>query len=121
MSLVRHEVRVASGGRGVYDITPYIDALVKASGVEKGLVVLYSADPLCRLITLEYDPDLVQDLMTLIDNLKAKNPYVIAAIFQPSLVIPLEGGLQLGAFQQICLLDLNSDPGERVVYAEVIS
>ncbi|MEZ0346129.1 MAG: YjbQ family protein [Infirmifilum sp.] len=118
---MRAEIRVASGGRGVYDITPHVEKLVKSSGAGRGVVVLYSVDPLCRLITIEYDADLIEDLFTLIDSLKAKDPYVVASIFHPSLTIPFEHGLLLGAFQQICLLDLNGSPGERVVVAEVIS
>jgi len=118
---VREEVRVASGGRGVYDITAHVERLSRASGAERGIIILYSTDPLCRLITIEYDGDLIEDLMALIDGLKAKNPYVVASIFHPSLVIPFERGLLLGSFQQICLLDLNESAGERVVVAEVIT
>jgi len=118
---VQATIRVESGGRGVYDITHHVARLVRESGAERGLVVLYSTDPLARLITIEYDADLVEDLLALIDGLRAKNPYVVASIFHPSLAIPFERGLLLGAFQQICLLDLNSSPGERVVVAEVIS
>jgi len=115
---VRAEIRVASRGRGVYDITPHVERL--ARGVERGLLVLCTTDPLCRLITIEYDADLVEDLLTLIGSLKVKNPYVVASIFHPSLAIPLERGTALGAFQQICLLDLNESPGERLVVAEVV-
>jgi len=118
---VRDEIRVASRGRGVYDITAYAERLVKSSGARKGLLILYSVDPLCRLVTIEYDADLIGDLMSLIDGLKAKNPYVVASIFHPSLAIPFEEGLLLGPFQQVCLLDLNESAGERRVVAEVIS
>ncbi|MEM0226634.1 MAG: YjbQ family protein [Thermofilaceae archaeon] len=118
---MREEVRVASGGRGVYDITAHVERLSRASGAERGIIILYCTDPLCRLITIEYDGDLIEDLMALIDGLKAKNPYVVASIFHPSLVIPFERGLLLGSFQQICLLDLNESAGDRVVVAEVIT
>jgi thiamine phosphate synthase YjbQ (UPF0047 family) len=117
---VRAEIVVESGGRGLYDITPQLQRLVKASGLERGVALLYSVDPLCRLVTIEYDADLVEDLMTLISNLKARNPYVVASIFQPSVVVPFEGGLLLGAFQQICLLDLNEAGGARRVVVEVV-
>ena len=120
-SSVKREIKVSSGGRGVYDVTPYVMELVKASGAERGLVILYSMDPLARLITIEYDADLIEDLLALIESLKVKNPHVVASIFHPSLVIPFERGLLLGAFQQICLLDLNDTPGDRIVVAEVIS
>lgn len=115
------EIKVNSGGRGVYDITLDVEKALKSTGLKKGIALLYSVNPLCRLITIEYDGDLIEDLMTLIDGLKAKNPYVIASIFQPSLAIPFEEGLLLGAFQQICLLDLNESSGERKVLLEVIA
>lgn len=114
-------MKIVSRGRGVYDITQHVDELVRASGAQRGLILAFSADPLCRLITIEYDPDLIADLLELIGSLKAKNPYVVASIFQPSIVIPFEGGLRLGAFQQVCLLDLNESPGERSLLLEVIT
>jgi len=117
---VRSELIVESGGRGLYDITTQLRQLVRASGLKRGVAILYSEDPLCRLVTLEYDADLVEDLMSLISNLNAKNPYVIASIFQPSMVIPFEEGLLLGSFQQICLVDLNESGGARKVVVEVI-
>jgi len=114
------EIAVESRGRGVYDITAKIEEVLRSSGRKRGLLLVYSLDPLCRLITLEYDADLVEDLMNLISSLKAKNPYVVASIFQPSVVLPFEEGLLLGPFQQVCLLDLNEGAGTRRVVVEVV-
>ena len=112
------ELIVRSRGRGVYDLTERVKRLVKSVEARRGVVLLYSPDPLCRLITIEYDADLVNDLLTLIGSMKAKNPYVVASIFPPSVLLPFEDGLFLGAFQQVCLLDLNEEGGERRVVAE---
>jgi len=117
---VREEIVVESGGKGLHDITSQLERFVKTSGLEKGIAILYSVDPLCRLVTIEYDSDLIEDLMTLISNLKAKNPHVVASIFQPSMAVPFEKGLLLGSFQQVCLLDLNERGGTRKVVVEVI-
>lgn len=115
------ELTVESRGRGAYDITPLVEEVVRESGLRKGVIFLFTTDPLCRLITIEYDANLVEDLMSLISGLKVRNPYVIASIFQSSATIPFEGGLQLGAFQQVCLLDLNESTGARKVLAEVVA
>ncbi|RLF04796.1 MAG: hypothetical protein DRK00_05940 [Thermoprotei archaeon] len=115
------ELTVISRGRGVYDLTSKVERLIRSVEAERGVVLLYSLDPLCRLITIEYDADLVNDLLMLIKGLKAKNPYVVASIFQPSLLLPFKEGLLLGAFQQVCLLDLNERGGERRVIAEVLA
>lgn len=114
------EVAVESKGRGVYDVTARIEEVLRSSGKRRGLTLVYSLDPLCRLVTLEYDADLVEDLMSLISGLKARNPYVVASIFQQSMVLPFEEGLLLGPFQQVCLLDLNEDAGTRRLVVEVI-
>ncbi len=114
------EIKIQSAGRGVYDLTPYVEKVVKSAGLESGAVLLYSVDPLVRLITIEYDPDLIEDLLALVSSWKVKDPYVIASVFQPSLVIPVEKGLLLGSFQQICLLDLNEREGVRKLIVEVV-
>ncbi|GEM_PF-634666 len=114
------EVTLESRGRGVYDVTASIKEVLRSSGKKRGLVLVYSPDPLCRLVTLEYDADLVEDLMSLISGLKARNPYVIASIFPQSIVLPFEESLLLGPFQQVCLLDLNESTGTRRVVAEVV-
>ena len=66
MARVIAEIAVESRGRGVYDITAKIEEVLRSSGEKRGLLLVYSLDPLCRLITLEYDTDLVEDLMDLI-------------------------------------------------------
>ena len=117
---MRRELLVPSKGRGVYDITSLVEKLVRDSGAERGVILLFSVDPLTRFVTVEYEGNLVQDLMSLLDGMKTSNPYVLAALFHPSLAVPFERGLLLGAFQQICLLDLNEKEGERRIVAEVV-
>ncbi|MEM1508586.1 MAG: YjbQ family protein [Thermofilaceae archaeon] len=114
------EIEIQSAGRGVYDITPYVEQAIKSAGLKKGVVLLYSTDPLARLITIEYDVDLIEDILTLVNSWKVKDPHVIASVFQPSLIIPVEEGLLLGSFQQICLLDLNEKEGTRKLVIEVM-
>lgn len=114
------EIEIQSAGRGVYDVTPYVERAVKSAGLKRGTVLLYSMNPLARLITIEYDADLIEDVLALVNSWKVKDPHVIASVFQPSLIIPVEEGLLLGSFQQICLLDLNEKEGARKLVIEVV-
>jgi len=114
-------LRVESRGRDAIDLTPIIEKTVREEGVEEGVVIVYVEDPLCALVTLEYDADLVEDLWSMLDKLPSANPHVKASIFHRSVVIPIEQGRPaLGSFQQLCLLDLSSEAGGRRVVVKVI-
>lgn len=109
---------VKSGGRGAYDVTPLLEE--EARGVERGLLVAATLSPRTRLITIEYEPRLLRDLERLLESLPG--PDVLReTVFPVSIAVPVvEGGLELGSFQQVVLLDLNKEPGERRIAVEVI-
>ncbi len=106
------------GGLDLIDITPFVAEKVK--GVNKGLALVFPRDPLCRLLTLEYEYRLVEDVKELVKGLKGSS-HVKASVFSPSVIVPVErGGLVLGAFQQLVLIDFNEKGGAREVMVTVI-
>jgi len=110
-----------SCGKGVYDITPRISEIVENSGKSDGIVVVSSLSPLTAIITIEYESRLLGDLLKLIDELPVKDPYLQISLFPRSIALPLiNGDLELGSFQQVALLDLNADKGERRVGVTII-
>lgn len=112
-------VEFMSEGRGAYDVTPLIKEKVKEC--REGLAIISVMSPLTSIITIEYEPALLSDLEKLLEKIPSKNPYVKNSVFSKSLVVPIiEGEPELGSFQQIVLLDLNSDKGIRKIAVGVI-
>jgi len=107
---------VESRGRGAYDITTELARYVKERGLRSCLLLVWVEDPLTSLVTVEYEAGLIADLGELIERLPGESPYVKNALFPKTLAIPVvNGSLALGSFQQVALLDLNSEPGARRV------
>ena len=111
-------VTVESSGRGAYDVTLLLEEA--ARGVEEGLLVASTLSPRTRLITIEYEARLLRDLERLLESLPGPDT-LREAVFPVSVAVPiLGGGLELGSFQQVVLLDLNPEPGERRIAIEVL-
>ena len=112
-------VEFESKGRGAYDVTPLIREKVKEC--LEGLAIVSVLSPLTSIITIEYEPALLSDLERLLEKIPSKNSFIKNSVFSKSLVIPIiEGEPELGSFQQIVLLDLNSDKGTRKIAVGVI-
>ncbi len=109
---------VRTRGRGAYDVTEELRRIAREVG--EGLLLAWVEDPLTSLITIEYEANLIADLGELLEKLPG-GPYVKNALFPKALVLPVKGGrLALGSFQQVALLDLNKEPGERRVSVMVV-
>ncbi len=106
----------ASNGRGAYDITPLVRDYVKDEKLDKGLLIVSVLDSLCALTMTEYEPNLISDIGKLLENLPTDNDYVKLSLFSKTLIIPIsERDLFLGSFQQIVLIDLNKEKGNRKI------
>ncbi len=114
-------IEVESKGYGVYDLYPYIKDFVSSVGVENGLILVFAVDELCSIITIEYEPRLLSDLEILLDKLKV-NDYVKSTLFSKSTTIPVVNRIiELGGFQQVCMLDLSRKEGKKKVLLQVIT
>ena len=109
-----------SGGRGVVDVTEHVRRVVEDSGVREGAALVYAASPGTAVITVEYEPRLLRDLERLIERLLDRGGRAALAVFPPSVIVPVvKGGVELGPFQQVCLLDLSGQAGTKKVYVMV--
>ncbi|HLA37425.1 MAG TPA: secondary thiamine-phosphate synthase enzyme YjbQ [Candidatus Brocadiales bacterium] len=112
------------GDGDCHNITPEVEQAVRDSGVRSGLVNIFIPGSTAALTTLEFEEGVIKDLAGAMERLIPKNiPYqhderwqdrngyshVRAALMGPSLTVPfVNGGLQLGRWQQIVLIDFDN-------------
>jgi len=123
-------------GTDILDLTPRVAGQVEETGVVDGLLTLFIPGSTAALSTIEFETGVINDLRAAIDRLLPRDlPYehdrrwgdgngyahVRAAFLKPSLSIPIaEGGLVLGAWQQIVLLDFDNRPRSRRIFGQVM-
>ncbi len=125
-------VSIETPGRGLFDITERVAAVVEESGVRLGLCnvfILHTSASL--LITENADPDVLRDLETVFTGLApdgdpryrhtAEGPddmsaHVRSALTGTSLTVPVrQGRLELGTWQGIFLWEHRTRPHTRTL------
>ncbi len=131
-------LRMDTPGNGhIVDLTEGIERIVRATGVERGLVTAFATGSTLAITTMEYEPGGVADLQALLDRLipagedyehnrlnhdTNAHAHLRAALIGPSESIPLvDGQLVLGTWQQVVLIDFDDRPRTRTVTVQVIS
>jgi secondary thiamine-phosphate synthase enzyme len=131
-------LRMETPGDGhVVDITEGVLSVVRTAGVDRGLVNVFATGSTVAVTTMEYEPGGVADLQGLLDRLIPRagayehnrrnhdtnaHAHLRAAVIGPSETIPLvDGGLVLGTWQQIVLVDFDDRPRSRTVTVQVLS
>jgi secondary thiamine-phosphate synthase enzyme len=131
-------LRLETPGNGhIADITDGVASVVRTSGVEHGLVCVFGVGSTVAITTMEHEPGGIHDLQALLNRVIPQDaPYehnrlnhdtnahahLCAALIGPSETIPLvDGGLSLGTWQQIVLLDFDDRPRTRTVTVQVLS
>ena len=130
-------IRVSTkGNTDVIDVTKDLEAIVKRSGVESGIVTLFVVGSTAGLTTIEFEPGLVKDMKTTFDAIAPQSrPYehhltwgddnghshVRAALLGPSVTIPFNAKkLSLGTWQQVVLIDFDTRPREREIVCQIL-
>jgi secondary thiamine-phosphate synthase enzyme len=136
MAIHTGELRFQTEGDGhVVDLTEGVEAVVRQSGVEHGVVSVFVPGSTAAVTTMEYEPGGVQDLTQLLDRLVPRegdyehnrlnhdsnsHAHMRAAIVGPSETIPIVAGrLGTGTWQQIVLIDFDDRPRSRTVVVSV--
>ncbi len=131
----RFEVR--SGGKGTYEITDEVAAIVASSGIETGTVTVFVRHTSASLVIMENaDPSARTDLHAFFDHLVPEDtPYFVhthegsddmpshirMALTRTSEVIPVVGGrMALGTWQGIFLFEHRRAGHTRQVVVSVV-
>lgn len=125
------EVRFRSPGRGLRDLTGECEAFVAAvSGGSDGLLHIFVPHATAGIVAIELGAGTERDLMAALDTLLPRDArwvhrhgsqghgadHVLPLLAGPSLTVPvIGGGLALGTWQSIALVDPNPDNSERRV------
>ncbi len=114
----------------VIDLTPKIRKVVEESEIKNGVAVVFTPGSTAAITTIEYEPNLEEDLKELLRRIAPKNgwrhpinahSHLRATILSPSLTVPIiNGKLALGTWQQIVFLELDTRPRNRRVIVQLI-
>jgi secondary thiamine-phosphate synthase enzyme len=120
--IVNKNFTVATSGKGTYEITDRIEAIVRESEVENGVVTVFTQHTSCSLIVMENaDPTARRDLEEFFDRLVPENAdyfehdsegaddmpsHIRMVLTRTSETIPIaDGRMQLGTWQGIFLFE----------------
>ena len=122
MRISNNSFTVATTGKGTYEITNKIEALLRESKIENGIVTIFAQHTSCSLIVMENaDPTARRDLEEFFDRLVPENAdyfehdsegaddmpsHIRMVLTHSSETIPVaEGRMQLGTWQGIFLFE----------------
>ena len=135
--LTRHDLVVATRGRGTYDITSAVADAVKQSGAQLGLATVFVHHTSASLIICENaDPSVRRDLESFAARLvpdgdplfehDAEGPddmpaHVRSVLTQTSIGVPFDrGALSLGTWQGLYLWEHRTAPHERKLSVTIV-
>ena len=137
MKLHTGQLRFSTHGDGdVIDLTEGVASVLESSGVEDGMVSVFVPGSTAAVTAMEHEPGGVRDLREALERLiPAQGDYehnrlnndtnshahIRAALVGPSETVPVrDGGLALGTWQQLVLVDFDDRPRQRTVVVQVI-
>ncbi len=125
-----------TAGTDILDLTAKVQEKVTDTGVAAGLLTLFISGSTAALTTIEFESGVINDLRAAMERLFPQDlvyehdrrwgdgngySHVRAAFLKPSLGVPIEDSrLQLGAWQQIVLLDFDNRPRQRRIRGQVM-
>ncbi len=124
------------GENHVVDMTREVEEAAKASGLSDGLATVFVVGSTAAVTTIEYEPGLAKDFPRMLERAAPKgaeydhqkrwhdgngHSHVKASLVGPSLTVPLVGGgLSLGEWQQVVLVELDVRPRTRRVIVQLV-
>ena len=125
-----------AGFCAIVDVTAKFKELIRSAQIRAGTATLFVSGSTAALTTIEHEPGLVQDLKEFVEKLVPADrrynhderwgddngfAHLRAALFGPSLAIPIENGApSLGTWQQVILLDFGNRPRQRDIIVQLI-
>ena len=128
--------RRTRGFSDVHDLTADVREIVGRSGIGEGIVCVSAVGSTASITTIEFEPALVRDMEEALEKLWSRHmrshhsetwgddngfSHLRASFMGPSVTVPIhQGGLVLGTWQQIVVIDHDNGPRERRVFVQVI-
>lgn len=137
MNTTTRKHQVATKGQGdAHDVTRAVANAVAASGITSGIAVAFVIGSTAAITTIEFESGAIADFNSLLDRLAPRgadyrhhlrwgddngSSHVRAALLGPSLTVPVvDGALALGTWQQIMLLECDTQGRQRDVVITVM-
>jgi secondary thiamine-phosphate synthase enzyme len=125
------------GNTDIIDITARVEQIIADSGVQSGMVLLFTPSSTSAFTTIEYESGALDDLRRALDEIAPQDgdyahnlrwgdgnghSHLRAALLGPSLAIPIvDGRLTLGTWQQIVFLDFDVRARQRRLVVQISS
>lgn len=134
--MVTKYIKVSTqGNNDIIDITPELRKILKQEKIKDGVMFISVIGSTAALTTMEYEPGLVEDLQKKLEDLfpyrkdyahnftwsddnghsHLRSSFVKTHLF----VSVTQGGLDLGTWQQVVLVDFDTRPRERKIAVKV--
>lgn len=137
MKIENHCIEIATRGKGTYDITAQVAALIARSGIREGQVTVLVRHTSASLVIMENaDPEARHDLEEFFERLVPENTpwfthtyegpddmpsHIRMALTRTSEVIPiLQGRMSLGTWQGLYLFEHRRAPHVRQVVVSIL-
>jgi secondary thiamine-phosphate synthase enzyme len=137
MTVITQTINVKTKGQdNIIDITKQTSKEIEESKIKNGIATIFVSGSTAALTTIEYEPGLLSDFPNMLDRIAPKNieyghekmwhdgnghSHVRASLIGPSLTVPFSnGGLMLGTWQQIVLVELDTKSRDRSLILQII-
>lgn len=124
------------GNCDIIEITPQVNKILRDTDIKNGVVTVFNVGSTAGITTTEYEPGLVNfDIATAFEGIAPADgryeheetwhddnghAHVRATLLGPSLSVPIvDGGLTLGTWQQIILVDFDTRARTRTVICQI--
>jgi secondary thiamine-phosphate synthase enzyme len=130
-----HEVSTKGQG-DARDITSVVTRVVAESGARSGIATTFVVGSTAGMTTLEFESGVVHDIDEALERVAPRDnnyrhhlkwhddngsSHVRAAVVGPSVVVPFsDGKLMLGTWQQIVLLEFDTQPRRRQLVIQIM-
>lgn len=143
MPIANHSLTIATEpGIQIYNITPKLEELLVATGIQSGQAIVFSRHTTTALAINEYEPRLLEDLKVYLRKLAPEtdrylhndlhlrvgipddepmnaHSHLMAMTMSTSEVIPImDGKLALGTYQSVLFFELDG-PRQRTVFCQI--
>ena len=135
--IVSERIQIQTRGDGhILDITDQVSSKLRDSGLQDGIITLFTPSSTSALTTIEYESGVVHDLQLLFDRIVPSDidyrhnlrwgdgnghAHVRHALLGPSLTIPfVQGQMTLGTWQQIVFADFDNRARSRSLVVQIM-